>query len=225
MEKVAAAGGKCAGGQGRWVRKAGAAALAACVLGPAALHAQEAKRPAAPPADAVVVAQARTDAVALAQSRGEAGLRMQVQTSAVPRIDAQEAGFQAPRVDVSVGAANAGGKGVGAVLGLSSPPSATAAAATPQGLQPRTSVDMGLRYTQGQVDVTGWRRMNAVENAYAVVDQIEPQYGARVEMNLGSRKGPFAFEKGFLGLQMEGGGRITVKRKNGGAMVYYRNNF
>lgn len=225
MEKVAAAGRKSAGAQGKWVRKAGAAALAACVLGPAALHAQEARQPAAKAGEAVLVAQARTDGLALAQSRAEPGLRMQVQTSAVPRIDTQEAGFQAPRVDVSVGAANASGKGVGAVLGLSSPPSATAAAATPQGLQPRTSVDMGLRYTQGQVDVTGWRRMNAAENASAVVEPMEPAYGARVEMNLGSRKGPFAFEKGFLGLQMEGGGRITVKRKNGGAMVYYRNNF
>lgn len=225
MEKVAAAGRKCAGGQGKWVRKAGAAVLAACVLGPAALQAQEVRQPAANAGQGVVVAQARTDGLALAPSRAEPGLRMQVQTSAVPRIDTQEAGFQAPRVDVSVGAANASGKGVGAVLGLSSPPSATAAAATPQGLQPRTAVDMGLRYTQGQVDVTGWRRMNAAEGAQAVVDPMEPVYGARVEMNLGSRKGPFAFEKGFLGLQMEGGGRITVKRKNGGAMVYYRNNF
>lgn len=222
MEKVAEAG-KLAGRQGEWVRKAGAAALAACVLGPGALQAQEAQ-PKSPP-EAIVLAQAKTDVVTLAQARAEPGLRVQVQTSSVPRMDPQEAGFQAPRVDVALTPTHSRGQGLGAVLGLSSPAAATAAAATPQALQPRTALDVGLQYTQGQVDITAWRRMNAPEDAYTMVQMSQPVYGARVEMNLGSRKGPIAIDRGFLGLQMEGGARITVKRKNGGPMIYYRNTF
>jgi len=43
-------------------------------------------------------------------------------------------------------------------------------------------------------------------------------------MKLESAK-PFAVEKGFVGLQLESGAKISIRRKNGGPMVYYRNSF
>ena len=46
-------------------------------------------------------------------------------------------------------------------------------------------------------------------------------------MGLGSAqmsKG-FTADKGFVGLQLESGARLGVKRKNGGPMFYYRNAF
>jgi hypothetical protein len=39
-----------------------------------------------------------------------------------------------------------------------------------------------------------------------------------------SKRG-FKAEKGFIGMQLEGGAKISIKRKNGGPMVYYRTAF
>ena len=45
-------------------------------------------------------------------------------------------------------------------------------------------------------------------------------------MNLSAgRKSGLAADLGFVGLQMEGGARISIKRKNGAPKVYYRSNF
>jgi hypothetical protein len=171
----------------------------------------------------------RSAEVLVAQARAEPAVRVQVQTSTLPRFDAQDGGFQAPRVDLSLTPLNAGGNGLGAVLGLASP------SAGPQalGLQARTtSVDLGLRWSQRlqsqrQVDITAWRRMNTPDDAYSMVQMRQPAvYGARVEMNLAAGpKTSLAFDRGFIGLQLESGARITVKRKDGRPMVYYRTTF
>jgi hypothetical protein len=92
-------------------------------------------------------------------------------------------------------------------------------------------VDFGLRWTQRlqsqhKIDITAWRRMNTPDDAYSLVTMREPVYGARVEMNLsGGRKAGLAFDTGFIGMQLESGARITVKRKDGRPMVYYRTKF
>ena len=45
-------------------------------------------------------------------------------------------------------------------------------------------------------------------------------------MNLApARKRGFALDKGFIGLQLESGARISVKRKDGKPMIYYRSTF
>lgn len=174
------------------------------------VHAQDA---APRPPGEVLVAQARTDQP----------VRMQVQTSSLPRFDSQDSGFQAPRVDVSITPFDRGGNGLGAVFGLASPSVAP-------GLQARTGVDLGLRWSQKlqsqRVDITAWRRMNAPDDAYTQVLMHEPVYGARVEMDLsaGAQSGLKA-DLGFLGFQMESGARITVKRKDGRPMLYYRSAF
>jgi hypothetical protein len=209
MEKAAATG-VVAGS--RWEFVLGyctAVTLAACALCPA-VRAQDAGKPSAE----VLMAEARAD---------HAPLRLQVQTSSLPRLDAQDSGFQGPRIDVSLLPGRTGG--FGAVLGVSG----FAGNPQPLGLQPqRTSVDLGLRWSHRQVDVTAWRRMNAPDDAYSQVMMRQPVYGARVEMNLAAaapRKSGFALDRGFIGFQLESGARITIKRKDGRPMVYYRTTF
>ena len=152
---------------------------------------------------------------------GEPGLRWQVQASSLPRFDAQDAGFQAPRVDLSVTPFGDGDGGLAAVLGLSNPSGGP-------GLQPR--VDLGLRWShllkRQRIDITAWRRMNVPDDAYSQILMREPVYGARVEMNLASaHRAGLAMDLGFVGFQMESGARITIKRKDGRPMVYYRTSF
>lgn len=213
MEKAAAAG---VGAGDRWGSVLG---CCAALLATAWCPAVQAEEPGKPPAEVLV-----------AQAKMEPKLRLQVQRTNLPRFDAQDSGFQGPRVDVSVTPFNASGSGLGAVVGLASPSGA------PTGLQPRgtgaTSVDLGLRWSQRlqnqhRVDITAWRRMNAPDDAYSLVQMNQPLYGARVEMNLSAktRKTGFALDRGFIGLQLESGARITIKRKDGRPMVYYRTIF
>lgn len=212
MEKAAVAGRSGSG----WKVARGPgvfAAAAVCMLCPA--MGQERTEVASAE---VLVAEARVE---------PPPLRMQVQTSALPRLDAQDAGFQAPRVDVSLMSPSAGGSALGPVLGVSG----VGPSLQGQGLQARTGVDVGLRFTQRlqsqhQIDVTAWRRLNNPDDAYTLIQMRQPVYGARVELNLKPvRKSGLALDRGFVGFQMEGGGRITIKRKDGRPMVYYRTSF
>ena len=98
-------------------------------------------------------------------------------------------------------------------------------------LVPARSIDLGVhwRYTfdsSYRFDVTAYRRMPNAD-AISLIESREPTYGARVEMGFGSdnlRKG-FVADRGFVGLELESGARLGVKRKNGGPMFYYRNAF
>jgi hypothetical protein len=204
MEKVAESGSKA--GRGWELRRYGAWALLTCVACPD-LHAQDTE----PFPAEILMAEARAD---------QPSLRLQVRTSALPRLEAQDSGFQAPRIDLSLTPAR--GR-VGAVVGMSGFSSG------PQtlGLQaPRTSIDLGLRWSQRHIDVTAWRRMTPADDAYSLAQMREPVYGARVEMNLApARRSGFALDKGFIGMQLESGARISVKRKDGKPMIYYRTAF
>ena len=202
MEKVAGAADK-ARFRRRWIA-GGGAVLAACLLGPA-VHAQE------------------TGDMLVAESQTERPAKVQVRASSLPRFDAQD---PSQRVDFSLLPIHRNGSSLGAVLGMASP----SAGVQPTGLQPRSGVDLGVRWSQRlqnlrQIDVTAWRRLNNPDDAYSLIQMRQPVYGARVEMNLKSARSPLAFEPGFVGLQLEGGARITVKRKEGRPMVYYRSNF
>jgi hypothetical protein len=201
MEKVKQADRRWEMPRGRW----NAAVLVACVACPMA-WAQDAGQT---PAEMMV-----------AEARAEAPLRVQVQASSLPRLEAQDSGFQAPRVDVSLFPAKA--HGMGAVFGMSgfNPTQPAVLGFAPL----RPSVDLGLRWNRNQIDITAWRRMNSADDAYSLIQAKQPLYGARVEMNLKSSS-VLAFDRGFIGLQLESGGRISVKRKNGGTMLYYRTAF
>jgi len=213
MEKAAEAGARSAGVH-REPGVGACAALALCAACPA-LWAQDA----APPPAGVLVAQAQP----------EPALRVKVQTSTLPRMEAQDSGFQAPRVDVSLFPSRSANHGLGAVLGMSG--FTPRQGQLPIGMQPqRPSFDLGLRWTQRlqsqQVDITAWRRMNVEDDAYALVQSREPVYGARFEMRLAAAaRRPFSLDRGFIGLQLESGARISLKRKDGRPMIYYRTSF
>lgn len=166
--------------------------------------------------------------VLVAQAR-EPAVRVQVQTTTLPRMEAQDTGFQAPRVDVSLIPSNPGNYGLGPVVGMSG--FAARPGLQPIGLQAqRPSFDVGLRWSQrvqGQhVDITAWRRMNTDEDAYSLVQSRQPVYGARFEVSFAAAaKSSFALDRAFIGMQLEGGARISLKRKYGGPMVYYRTTF
>lgn len=215
MEQKVAAGGARAASP--WEIPRGPCAVAVLALS-AACPAAWAQQPQALPSEGVVVAEARV----------EPPLRLEVQSGAVPRLESHDTGFQAPRVDVSLFPARA--HGLGAMVGVTGAP-----ATQPQalGLAPnRTQVDLGLRWTHTlpnayKIDVTAWRRMTGPDDAYSLIQHREqPLYGARVEMNVKPAKIKlFGLERGFLGFQLEGGGRIAIKRKDGRPMVYYRTTF
>jgi hypothetical protein len=181
------------------------------------------------PASAAVDTPQLPAEVLVAEARMDQQPRLQVQASSLPRLESSDTGFQAPRVDVSLFPPG-GPSGIGAVLGMSTPRAGVQA----YGLNPpSTSVDLGVRWSQRlnaqqHIDVTAWRRMNSDQDAYSLIQrQQQTVYGARVELNLAasSTKTRFATDLGFIGLQLESGARISIKRKNGAPMVYYRTSF
>lgn len=211
MEKVAKAGANAGDGAratGPWA----AVALASLVACPAAW----AEGTGEAPMDAAMAAEARTE---------QRSVRLEVQTTALPRFEAQDSGFQSPRVDFTLFPGRHAR--FGAVVGLSNigprQPNALALGFAP----PAPSFDLGVRWTHKQIDVTAWRRMNTADDAYSqIMQQQQPVYGARVEMNITPAKPKLlGIERGFLGVQLQGGGRIGIRRKNGGPMIYYRQTF
>lgn len=95
--------------------------------------------------------------------------------------------------------------------------------------QPAFDVGLHWRHTLSsdyRLDITAWRRMSSPVHDLALGTSHEPTYGARVELNLKpARKTGLVADLRFIGVQLQGGGRITVKRKNGRPMVYYRTSF
>lgn len=167
-------------------------------------------------------------ACGLAWAQGTPPVHVEVNASSLPRLESQDSGFQGPRVDVSVLPGKA--SGVGVAVGMSG--FAPRTTMLPSGYAAvRPSVDLGVTWRhalQGhkQIDVTAWKRMQGDEDAYTLLQTREPVYGARVEMTLAkSRKAGFSVERGFIGMQLESGARISVKRKDGRPMVYYRTAF
>jgi hypothetical protein len=93
------------------------------------------------------------------------------------------------------------------------------------------SVDVGLQWRQAlsrqqTVDITAWRRLAPPPDALSLVQQQDPVYGARVEMKLKSASGAKSFfADKFIGLQLDSGARIGLKKSNGNPTIYYRNQF
>jgi hypothetical protein len=75
------------------------------------------------------------------------------------------------------------------------------------------------------VDITAWRRVTPMPDALALVQQQDPVYGARVEMKLKSTSAKTFFADKFIGLQLDSGARIGIKKSNGNPTIYYRNQF
>jgi hypothetical protein len=157
--------------------------------------------------------------------------RLEISASTLPRFDNVDGTTRASRIDLTWLPPRQPGLGLamGMSLGMTNrtaPEFSTGLAY----LSASPGIDLGFhwRYTmnsQYRIDVAAWRRM-AVADAIDLVQSREPAYGARVEMGLGSMpKTGFVADRGFLGVQLNGGARITVRRSAGKPMLYYRSNF
>jgi hypothetical protein len=173
--------------------------------------------------------------VALANVPGGPGLnaerngpQLEISTTSLPRFDNADNGNRTSRLDMTWMAPRRSALGLS--LGMTSPDTSTALVAGNRvGLAP--SVDLGLRWrytldSNYRVDVTAWRRI-VPPDALSLVQAQEASYGARVEMALGAGvpKSGFVADHGFLGVQLDNGARVTLRRSGGHPMVYYRNKF
>ena len=232
MEKAAVTGATAGF---RWeVPLAACIAVTFCALAAPARAAGEAGR--LPPE--AVIADARgavlDQVLQASRASGKAPLKLELQASTLPRMEQQDTGFQAPRLDLSLlsGRSAALGPVVG-FSGFGSRQGAQPLAGDSLGFQAgRPSFDIGLRFRHKldghrQIDITAWRRLTQDDDAYAMIQAREPVYGARIELNLSNagRKSPLSFDRGFLGLQLQSGAKISIRRRNGGPMIYYRNTF
>ena len=150
--------------------------------------------------------------------------QFEISASPAPRADADAQ--RSPRIDMTL--LSRSRSAVGLSLGLSNLDGPAFAGGSPAA-PPGPSMDVGLRWRSApdgnyRLDVTAWRRL-ATPDALELVQQRQPTYGARVEMQVPSPHNGFVADRGFLGMQLESGARITVRRKGGGPMLYYRNQF
>lgn len=77
------------------------------------------------------------------------------------------------------------------------------------------------------IDITAWRRLppQPAFDAISQIRQRDPLYGARVEMKLAPASSQFATELRAIGLQLDNGARILLRRKDGRPTLYYRAQF
>lgn len=92
------------------------------------------------------------------------------------------------------------------------------------------SVDIGLQWrqplsSQRYVDITAWRRVAPAPDAMSLIQQQDTVYGARVEMKLTSPSLKRFLSDKFIGMQLDSGARIGLKKTNGNPTIYYRNQF
>jgi len=165
-----------------------------------------------------------------ASQGAEAPLRLEVKAATLPRFDSVDSASSASRLDLTLLRPNR--SAVGLALGMSNLSSQNPQVGAALGNANRPNLDVGVhvRHTldnNHQIDVTAWRRMTQEPDAYTLIQQQQPRYLARVEMNLSNsrKKSPLAADKGFLGVQLDSGARLSLRRKNGGPMLYYRNTF
>lgn len=148
----------------------------------------------------------------------------EISTTTLPRFDNVDGAGRTSRIDMAFLPDRRSGMGL--VMGLSSvegnwPPGSAFAGAQ--------NFDLGLRWrytldNNYRIDVTAWRRVTP--DAMTLIQARQPSYGARVEMQMGSlpRSGLVA-ERGFVGIQLESGARIALRRSSGKPMLYYRTKF
>jgi hypothetical protein len=94
-----------------------------------------------------------------------------------------------------------------------------------------SGVNLGLQWryisdSNRRIDITAWRDLGRPSDALSMVQSREAGYGARVEMQLsGSRSSSLVADRGFIGVQLDSGARISLRRTAGKPMIYYRNKF
>jgi hypothetical protein len=91
--------------------------------------------------------------------------------------------------------------------------------------------DIGLQWRQPigserTIDITAWRRVTPVErDALSLIQDRQPHYGARVEMRIANARRSFSADLKAIGLQLDNGAKIMLRRKDGNPTLYYRQQF
>ncbi|MCM2251605.1 MAG: hypothetical protein NDJ19_04515 [Ramlibacter sp.] len=154
-------------------------------------------------------------------------LQLQLSTSSLPRFDSIDGPSRSSRIDMTWLPPRRSALGLS--LGMATVHGSALAGAGPYP-GGATSLNLGLhwRYTLDsnyRIDVTAWRRVMPADTL-TLVRLHEPDYGARVEMQIRPvRKSGFVADRGFIGLQLESGARVTLRRSGGKPMIYYRAKF
>ncbi len=154
--------------------------------------------------------------------------QLEVSATSLPRFDNTDGSARSSRIDMTLLPPRRSALGLS--MGMTSSDSPSLAGFSTQRAATQPSVDVGLHWryrmdSNYRLDVTAWRRLVPAD-ALTLVQTREAQYGARVEMQLTSLpKSGFAIDKGFVGLQLESGARVTLKRSGGKPMMYYRSRF
>ena len=159
------------------------------------------------------------------------GPQLEISTTSMPRYDNEANGNRTSRIDMTTWSAPRR-SALGFSVGVTSPDGVGASFASGNRVGLAPSLDLGLkwRYTidgNYRFDVTAYRRVMPPDALTMIQTRDAGQYGARVEMALGSSlpKSGFVADRGFLGVQLESGARVTLRRSGGKPMVYYRSKF
>jgi hypothetical protein len=155
--------------------------------------------------------------------------QMEVSATSLPRFDNTDGATRSARIDMSWFPPRPSALGLS--VGMTGTDAIGLSAAQPfTGASPQVGLGLHWRHTldnSNRIDITAWRRVGPTDAA-SLIQSREPSYGARVEMRIasGSKRGLVA-DRGFLGLQLESGARITLRKSRGGmpTMMYYRTKF
>ena len=157
-----------------------------------------------------------------------AGSQIEISSSSLPRFDNFDGGQRTvQRIDMAL--LSPGRSSFGVTMGLSSlSPSRYALGGGATDGLPGMNLGLQWRYIMDnnrRVDITAWRDLGRPNDALSMIQSRDAGYGARVEMQLAGSRSPFVADRGFIGVQLDGGARITLRRSGGKPMVYYRNKF
>jgi len=154
--------------------------------------------------------------------------QLEVSASSLPRFENIDGSNRTSRIDMTWLPPRR--TALGLSLGMGTVDDSTLPQFGPRNGSP-TTLDLGVRWRHTldgnyRIDVTAWRRLMPPD-ALTLVQTREPSYGARVEMSLGGGlpKSGLVADRGFVGLQLESGARVTLKRSGGKPMIYYRTKF
>jgi hypothetical protein len=154
-------------------------------------------------------------------------LQLELSTSTLPRFDNIDGASHSSRIDMTWLPPRRSALGLS--LGMTSSQGPAFSAARPYaGAPPNVNLGLHWRYTLDsnyRIDVRAWRRL-VPPDALTLVQTHQPSYGARVEMQISTvPKSGFVADRGFIGLQLESGARVTLRRSGGKPMIYYRTRF
>ena len=156
------------------------------------------------------------------------GSVLEISASSLPRFDNFDGSNRTQqRIDMAL--LSPGRSQFGVTMGLSGlSPSRSGFNAGVGDVLPAVNLGLQWRYVldnNRRVDITAWREVGRPNDALAMIQLQDPGYGARVEMQLAGSRSPLVAERGFVGVRLDGGARITLRRSGGKPMIYYRNQF